>query len=391
MRRSSVMALATAAVAFLLFWSFSFRYPSDRQDLFALADAFAHGRTWVEPAAITGPWDRIDVDGRTYLPFAPLPALAFVPLVAAFGVAPVGEAQALVNSIVAAISVGLAAVLIGRFAGRTRDRLWLLALFAFSTPLLSLTVRGGPWHQDQLFATACTLGALLEVTGRRRPLLVGLLAGAALLARTPTALAIPFYAWACATDAGRRPVDRGALAPAAAVAAGTLPALAFTLWYDQARFGSPFESGYGLAALPPFLEVLRAQGLFSLAHLPRNLGTFVLGAPRFGGPPLFARPDGFGLSVLLTSPGLLVAARADRRDPFLRACALTAALVFLPSLLYYGGGWIQVGFRYFLDAIPFLLPLAASAARPGLGAGAKALIAVGILVNLWAVPWLYGF
>lgn len=377
--------------AFFVYWTVSFRHQSGRTDLFALADAFSHGRTWVDPSDILGLWDRIDVDGRTYLPFAPLPALAFLPLVAVFGTTALVAAEALVNSTVAAICVGLAALLIARYPGRARDRLWLVALFALSTPILSLVVRGGPWHQDQLFATACTLGALLETTGRRRPFLVGLLAGGALLARTPTALAIPFYAWACATDAGRRPLDRSALASISAVVAGTLPAVAFTLWYDQTRFGSPLESGYALATLPPFLIALRGQGLFSLVHVPRNIGYFLVEPPALGGPPLFVRPDGFGLSALLSSPGLLVGARADFRDPFLRACVITAAAVFVPSLLYYGGGWIQVGFRYFLDAIPFLVPLVASAARPGLGPGGKALIALGMVVNLWAVPAIYGY
>jgi hypothetical protein len=389
-RRSSWITIAIAATAFLVFWTFSFRYPSDRPDLFALADAFAHGRTWVDPAAIDGPWDRIDIDGRTYLPFGPLPALVLAPLVAITGPG-LGRDQAVVDSIVAALCVALAYRLIARSVPALRDRLWLVALFALSTPMLPITVRGGPWHQDQLFATACSLAALLEATGRRRPLLLGLLGGAAALARAPTALALPLYAWIAATDGGRRPLGRAGVGPALSVAAAALPAFAFMLWYDQTRFGTPLETGYAIATLPPFLEQLRAQGLFSLAHVPRNLDYFLAHPPRIDGPPLYARPDGLGLSVLLTSPGLLSGVRADGHDRVVRACALTAVAVFVPSLLYYGGGWVQTGFRYFLDAIPFLLPAVASAARDGLGLPGKLLIAGGILVGLWTIPWLYGF
>ena len=78
-------------------------------------------------------------------------------------------------------------------------------------------------------------------------------------------------------------------------------------------------------------------------------------------------------------------------DAFLVGCGLTALVVFIPSLLYYGGGWVQAGFRYFLDAIPFLLPIIAAGSRTGLGMGWKLLIAAGIAVNLWTVPWVYGF
>ncbi len=41
---------------------------------------------------------------------------------------------------------------------------------------------------------------------------------------------------------------------------GVLPSLIGFFAYNQVRFGSPWESGYGLATLPPFLEQLRATG-----------------------------------------------------------------------------------------------------------------------------------
>ena len=125
--------------------------------------------------------------------------------------------------------------------------------------------------------------------------------------------------------------------------------------------------------------------------MPRNLDYFLWHLPVTGGPPLYLHPDGLGLSVLLTSPGLLIGLRARNLDRFLVGCGLTAIVVFIPSLLYYGGGWVQSGFRYFLDAIPFLLPIVAAGTRTGLGVRWKLLIAAGIAVNLWTVPWVYGF
>jgi hypothetical protein len=369
-----------------------FLYPQNRNDFFLLADAFLHGRTWIPQTELAGLWDRIDIAGRTYVPFAPLPGLVFMPLVALFGVQALTDNHFIVNSVLAAACVVLGYLVIARFGGDVvRDRLWLTALFAFSTPILSITVRGGPWHQGQLLATICSLAAILEARERGRSVLLGALGGAAFLARSPTILALPLFTWAAATRGGR-PLTMGHAARAVAlVAAGAAPAIAVWLWYNVARFGSLTESGYALASLPPFLEALRAQGLFSLAHVPRNLEYFLLHRPVFGDPPLFLRPDGLGTSVLLTSPGLLVGASSRPRDPFLVACALTALAVFVPSLLYYGGGWVQFGFRYFLDAIPLLLPLIAASSRDGLAVGWKVLIAAGVVVNLWAVPWIYGF
>ena len=80
---------------------------------------------------------------------------------------------------------------------------------------------------------------------------------------------------------------------------------------------------------------------YFLYHLPKLIDTF----------PYF-KPDGLGMSVLITSPGLLFASQADWRKP--RAWWLLGATiaVLIPTLLYYGGGWLQYGYRYFLDSVP---------------------------------------
>jgi len=96
------------------------------------------------------------------------------------------------------------------------------------------------------------------------------------------------------------------------------------------------------------------------------------------------------MPVLLTSPGLLLAIRADWCNRETIALGLTALLVLVPSLLYYGGGWWQFGYRYALDCLPFIMALCATAAaRHGIGWGWKALILFGVAVNLYAVYWNY--
>jgi hypothetical protein len=209
--------------------------------------------------------------------------------------------------------------------------------------------------------------------------------------------ALPYWGWRSLPEAvrSRLPADlaaavRAALPRAAWLALGFAPALLFALWYNAVRFGNPLESGYGIAALPDFLEARRQLGVFALAHIGMNLEYFLwhLGesVPTF---PWF-KPDGQGLSVLLTSPGLLLAARADWRCRETIALGATALLVLLPSLLYYGGGWWQFGYRYALDCLPFVMALCAiAAARRGIGWGWRALILFGVVVNLYGVYWNY--
>jgi hypothetical protein len=171
---------------------------------------------------------------------------------------------------------------------------------------------------------------------------------------------------------------------------GLLPSIAFFLWYDWVRFGSIFESGYALATLPDWLQALRAQGLFSLSHVGMNLDYLFLHRPNLIPEFPFFRPDGLGMSIVITSPGLGLAILAPWRSGLARALAITAVLVLIPSLLYYGGGWLQYGYRYALDSIPFVVALCAlAAAKRGLGWGWRLAITFGVVVGLAGVYWAF--
>ncbi len=173
--------------------------------------------------------------------------------------------------------------------------------------------------------------------------------------------------------------------------AAFLPAIVFFFAYNAIRFGSPLESGYALATLPDWLEALRAQGLFSIAHIPMNLDLLFVHLPTPIARPPYFKPDGLGMSVFITSPGLLFALRADWRDRRTWWLAGATVAVLIPTLLYYGGGWLQYGYRYFLDSVPFVMALCGLAAvhRGGIGTGWKALIVIGTVVMAGGVYWAY--
>jgi hypothetical protein len=396
----AAVGVGVTAVSALIYWLSNRAFDAGRGDFFYLADAFLHGRTWLDFRP--GPWDVILVDDRVYVPFAPFPAIALMPVVAILGAVGADEAESGINAILAAVDLGLAWVLLGRLGvERLRDRLWLVALLGFSTQMWWVTTRGGVWHTGHLIATMLTLGCLIEVWGRRRGLLIGLLAGAAFLTRAPLAFAVPFYALllvpeptATARAAGgwaarwlaRVPVGTWLL-----LAGGAGVSVVFFFWYNAVRFGTPLESGYALAVLPDWLAARRDVGLFSLAHVGDNLEFLLVHALHDIDRPPFLRPDGLGLSILATSPGLLLAIRADWRSQRAWWLAGAALLVLIPSLLYYGGGWLQYGYRYALDSIPFVCALAGLAvARLGrIGLLWKLLILVGIAVNGLGTYWAY--
>ena len=397
--------LVVAVLSAVLYWLANRFFDAARGDFFYLADAFLHGRTWL--AAPLGPNDVIPIDGRFYVPFAPFPAIALMPLVAVIGPVTADQLEPGINALLAGASVGMCWWLLARVGvKRMSDRVWLTALFGFSTQILWVTTRGGVWHTGQLIATILTFACLVELFGRRRAWLIGVCAGAAFLTRAPLAFAIPVYAVWLAWSDDRAPASSVTTQPGAYIARardvipwrswvelalGVAPWIVFFFVYNQARFGSPLESGYALATLPDWLEDQREIGLFSIRHVPMNIDYFLLHLPRFMPTWPFLRPDGLGMSVLITSPGLLFALRADWRRPQAWFLAAATVLALVPTLLYYGGGWLQYGYRYFLDSVPFVMALCGLAAvvRDGVGWGWKVLIAVGIGVMGLGVYWAY--
>jgi hypothetical protein len=415
--RATLVGLGLAAVAMAIYWLSNRYFDAGRGDFFYLADAFLHGRVWLDFRP--GPNDVVLDGAKVFVPFAPFPAIALAPLVAITGPQVADQWETGINAFLAAVDVGLAWWLLGRLGVKSLiDRGWLVALLGFSTQIWWVTTRGGVWHTGQLIATMLTFACLIELWGKRRGWLIGLMAGAAFLTRAPLAFAVPFYALLLAGDSIWEP-RKWPWRSWAGLAVGVLPSIAFFFWYNDVRFGSPFESGYALATLPDWLEARRELGLFSIAHVPMNIDYLFFHPPSpflcTDVPPgpapdacivglqfPFFRPDGLGMSILITSPGLLYAWRAPWRESRAWWLAGAALLVLIPTLLYYGGGWLQYGYRYALDSIPFVFALCGLAAvndarireyvgleGPAISAGWRWLIVIGVVVGLAGVYWAY--
>src|SRR5436190_4208652 len=184
--RAAAIGVLVAIVAMAIYWLSNRFFDATRGDFFYLADAFLHGRTWLDVRL--GYQDVIVVGDRIYVPFAPFPAIAFMPIVAVFGPLVADQWETGINAALAASVVGLGWWFAARANVRSLvDRFFLVALLGFSTQIWWVTTRGGVWHTGQLIATILTLCCLIELWGSRRAALVGLLAGFAFLTRAPLA------------------------------------------------------------------------------------------------------------------------------------------------------------------------------------------------------------
>ena len=113
-------------------------------------------------------------------------------------------------------------------------------------------------------------------------------------------------------------------------------------------------------------------------------------------------PRDTGMSMLLTSPAYLLVLPALRwgygRSRLVTGAALAVLIIAFVNLMHFSQGWVQFGYRFSLDFVPWALLLVAiglervaggrAAAGPGgLAVLALALVACRSLVNLWGVVW----
>ncbi len=257
------------------------------------------------------------------------------------------------------------------------------------------------------------LDALLHVD--RRQFLAGFLFGLAATARLPVVFGAPFFmlvggggSWV------RRSVSAGL---GAVIPVGAL------LVYNLISTGHLFHPGYealyrleavGWSALGYNIE----WAIEDVRYLPQNLALFLFGAPAIlpdvvpaglgGGAALcvdpamvrglfdpacpLALPRDLGMSVILTSPLFLLglpALRAHGRSRLVTGAVLAIIPIALVNLMHFSQGWVQFGYRFSNDFVPFALVLVALGMerRGGVGRLGAVLLLLSIAINFWGVWW----
>jgi hypothetical protein len=385
---------------------------------------------------------------RGLLPFPPLPALALLPFVALWGLATDDQA---IFTILAAVDVAICWWVLGRLAVRPSIRAGGTVFLAVGTVFWYTAQVTTTWYQAHIVAMGLTLlavgvgvGADVGADGEldtgqvrsgarvvlreprrlpavdRRQFLAGLLFGLACTARLTVVFAAPFFALVGSGGDWRRRSWSAGLGAA-------LPVLALVL-YNVATTGHVLHPAYD------YLYALESNGYPTLGYhpqwavedpryLPQNIGIALFGLPDLLPSALpdslavhpalvctepgavrglfdpacpLAVPRDIGMSVILTSPGYLLAIPALSR--YGRSRLVTGALlaifaVSMVNLMHFSQGWVQFGYRFSNDAAPFALLLVALGAerlarRRSWGmALAAALLGLSVAINLWGVVW----
>ncbi|HSL34467.1 MAG TPA: hypothetical protein VK871_12500 [Candidatus Limnocylindrales bacterium] len=251
----------------------------------------------------------------------------------------------------------------------------------------------------------------------RRQFAAGLLFGLACTARLTVAFAAPFFLLVGGGGSWfRRSLSAGI---GAAIPVGAL------LVYNVATTGHVLHPGYD------YLYRLEASFYENLGYnldwaiedpryIPQNLGIMLLSTPAIApdvypaglgnGQPLctepgavrglfdercpIAMPRDIGMSIFLTSPAYLLGFAALRRygrSRLVTGAALAVLAVAFFNLMHFSQGWVQFGYRFSNDFVPWALVLVAlglERVRPRWGVAlGVALVAVSVAVNWWGVVW----
>lgn len=360
----------------------------------SLAASLLQGRAEVDPAAIA--WEPFIVEGRTYMYFGPFPALLRIPLNLLFPqfsgewsrlscfLAGLLAVYALARMLRTALRANIA------FSASQRGLLFavLLPAFTLGSPLVHLFACGQIYHESIVWGAAfglagiALLGEMLGSPARPAPLLLtaySCAAAGALLSRATfgaplylilAVVIMPLYlARACTGRWLARCAAFGLLVlPAAA-------ALAFQLWYNYARFKSPFSFypiTYWVQWHRTLAQVHPNQSMFGWDKLPDTIWNYLLRADGYfrGSAPFVvladaetSRPGLYSpgelqptLSLLVASPWLLLgAAGGAARLALRRGLAMqrfaAAGLAVQCLLILLFSAMTQ---RYILELLPCL-------------------------------------
>ncbi len=369
-----------------------------------LADAILHGRASLD--FTPGFHDFSTYQGKVFIAQPPLPAFLMIPFVFIYGKE--------FNDIIFTILIGaINCVLVysttlrlnGSAKGFSITRsfaFFITLLFGLGTVHWEVTVRGTVWHTAHIVTLFFLLLAVREALGKRRYLLMGVFAALAVLARPSVFWAFPFFVALAFFDhflkkGYRTFVRQMLLFVAPYVAAGFL--LGF---WNYIRFGNPLDFGFANMNHAAHLqEALGRFGTLNLSYLPINLDIAFLFFFKIVNTAPYVIPLAEGLAIQYTSPFLLyffaplwylikeritkVKTVLHYNTEIVTGSILAAVCTAIPLLLYFNTGWVQFGYRYILDYVPFLLLLLAYCMRGRITKLAIALAVLAIVVNCYGM------
>jgi hypothetical protein len=349
-----------------------------------LADAFLHQRLDIQnyPEFYV---DVIKFQGKSYIPFPIAPTLFLIPFVAIFGTA---TKQPYIAMLIASLNSVLVYLLFKK--QKPWQRLILVTFYSFGTVVWYAAVIGTTWFYALLCANFFLLLSLIFFLNKKNFFLSGLFLGAAALSRHPALLAgiffLPLFFKTKKNDFLK-------------FLSGLFFLLSFQLLYNYLRFGNPLEEGYitlyqSYSHSPYPYHLFKSWfpgwqyfGYLDPRNIPAHLVTLFLLLPEKINNFPFFKPSPYGMSVLLTSPLFLYLLKANFRKPLIFRSLIAALFIFIPIFFHYTQGWVQFGYRFLIDPLPFLMIILADGLPKKINRWVILFLTFSLVSNYFGVYW----
>lgn len=349
-----------------------------------LADAFLHGRTYLleNPSWLN---ELIDVGGRYYVVYPPMPAILLMPFVAIFGNSfyqPYG------SILFAAISVSLCYLVIKKLFDK-KTAIWISILYAFGTMQWFHAEVGSAWYLAHIVALLFLWLAIVQTVIFKNFFLAGLFIGAAYLSRLPTVLGFLFILVYLHERFFSNKAPYLRIKNLTILGLSLLPAILFNAFYNYIRYGVVYDISYFM--LPVFDEPWYKYGLFNIRYLPTHLGEIFFSLPKISTEFPYIIPSLRVMALWFVTPAFLLIPFAKFKSKIVLASLVSIFAIGLVVLTHGSNGFSQFGFRFALDFHPFLLILVASAIYRKINWAIITLIILSILINFWGVVMISRF
>jgi hypothetical protein len=311
-----------------------------------------------------------------YVSFPPLPAVLMLPFVAIWKLA---FNDVIFTALWAALNPVLLFLLLRFLAKRglsrrsPSDDLWLTVMFGLGSVYYYCSVVGEVWFTAHVVAVTTVICFAWAALDAARPALAGLFVGLGLATRPPgLGFMAVLFLWEAARATGALTVvdgkrhlriDRRLVAKLIRFGVPLGLVLAGLLVHNWARFGVPFEFGHRYLNVQ-WQERIQHFGLFNYHFLSRNLAAALILLPRVLMKWPYVKISQHGMSLFLTSPTLAYTLVPAERSRLAVPLWLTVLATALPSLLYQNSGYVQLGYRFSLDYMVFLVMILAVGNRP---------------------------
>ncbi len=388
-RQSTSLAVA---VIILVFFAYYFSNPQSGQYYdytLRIAGALLDGKAGLDEPPPEWLNEMIPHNGKYYSAFPLGSVLVMTPLV-------VFQKLHLINSfpgtILAALLAAIITLLSYLLAAKYTDDLLkriLLALFpALGTWMWANLAFAGSWHIALGFAVAGQFAALYFSLVRPNPFLAGLFFAVAFGNRTEIILLAPLFVYLLYKTVRERNEDSSLIGLVDRFIAMPLALGVATLIYNYTRFGKPFDFGY--ARIPGVLdEPWYQHGIFSIHSIGGNAYAMLVESwnriPDFP----YLVPSGFGGSILLSCPFLILLFRRGANDRQLKWLAVGAVAVLTLVLWLHGnpGGW-QISYRYGMELLPWMFLILLESSPKKITLVEALLFVLSVSINAYST-WLF--